>query len=43
MLLTSLCVASFPGSEEKWLELVLPAKPELKARPERGPMYWLVA
>ena len=43
MLLSSVCVASFAGSEEKWVELVLPAKPELKSRPESGPMYWLVA
>jgi hypothetical protein len=42
-LLSSTVVASFAGSEEKWLELVLPAKPELKSRPESGPMYSLVA
>ena len=30
--------ASLAGSEEKPLLLVAPAKPELKARPESGPM-----
>ena len=35
---TSFAAASFAGSEEKPLALVEPLKPELKARPERGPM-----
>ncbi len=34
----SLLAASFAGSEEKPLELLLPRKPALKERPERGPM-----
>ncbi len=35
---TSFEAASFAGSEEKPVELVEPLKPELKARPESGPM-----
>ncbi len=39
----SLEAASLAGSEEKPLALLEPLKPELRSRPERGPISGLVA